>query len=618
MAGTSDLLRVGGFSGIDTISLIDQLMKVERLPEQRMKDKQVGLGYKKDAWNEINTSLLNLKTSLGTLLDRAKMQAKLATTTDASYVTATADPSAATGTYTITVAKLATNTRITSGTGAAGFGLGKAIDPTKAITDNSAGMGTVVTAGKFTINGVQIEVVAGDSLNAVIAKINSAGAGVTASYDAVADKLVLTAATAGGPINVGAAGDTSNFLSATGLSEAVRSGDTKSSVFHLGRINPAQKLSAGNYATAITGDASGNGSFVINGVTISYNKDVDSLNDLLSRINSSAANVTATYDPLQDRIILANKVTGSISLSRAEGTTGNFLTATGLLADSPGVSTTMGDNAVFSVAELNGGAAITSTSNEVKGIISGLTLNLVKETPAGTTVKVTVDQDVKAVKDAIHAFVDRYNEAITLVNNRLNEKLVMNPKTEAEKKLGILRADPVLVKLKSDLGQVVTGTVSGLPATLDQLAEIGITLDSADFGKSGKLVIDDTKLEKMIKENPKGVADLFFNDLNGNGKVDTGENGIAVTIDSLLQGLTDTSTTLFGGVSAKKGAIPRLMDQLDKQVDDIDEEIDRFEQRMEQREQNLIRQFTAMEQNLSLLQSQMSWLSAQLGGTQRS
>lgn len=616
MAGSiSDLLRVGGFSGIDTIGIIDQLMSVERLPETRMKDKQARLGYKKDAWNEINTSLLNLKTSLGTLLDRGKIQAKLATTSDASYVTATTDSSAATGAYTISISQLATTTRVTSGTGATGFGLGKAIDPTKAVTDSSAGMGTVVTAGTFTVNGVQIEVIAGDTLNSIIGKLNGAAAGVAASYDAVADKLVLTASTPGGAIDVGAAGDTSNFLSATGVLTATRAGDAKSSVFHLGRINPAQKLSAGNYAAAITGDASGNGSMVINGVTIAYNKDSDSLNDVLNRINNSTANVTATYDSLQDRIILANKTTGSVGLTRAEGTTGNFLTATGLLATAAGVSTTVGSNAVFSIAELNGGASITSTTNEVTGVISGVTLKLVKETPVGATVKVTIDQDIKAVKDAVHAFVDRYNEAITLVNNRLNEKLVMNPKSEADKKVGILRADPVLVKLKSDLGRIVTGNVAGLPATLDSLAEIGVTYDSTDFGKSGKLVVDDVKLEQKIKENPQEVANLFFNDINSNGMVDSGENGIAVAIDSVLVGLTDTTMTLFGSVSAKKGSIPRMMDQIDTNVQQINDDIARFEDRMELRQQNLIRQFTAMEQSLSLIQSQMSWLNGQLGGS---
>ena len=63
----------------------------------------------------------------------------------------------------------------------------------------SAGLRTAVTAvdgsgnGTFTINGVAIDYnVNDDSLSTILKRINAAGAGVTAGYDAVADRVTLT------------------------------------------------------------------------------------------------------------------------------------------------------------------------------------------------------------------------------------------------------------------------------------------------------------------------------------------------------------------------------------------------------------------------------------------
>lgn len=89
-------------------------------------------------------------------------------------------------------------------------------------SSTNAGYVTPVTGGYFTINGVHITVsTSGDNTASIIARINASNAGVIASYDATTNKITLTA-TATGPqsIVLGAAGDSSNFLSAAGLTTA--------------------------------------------------------------------------------------------------------------------------------------------------------------------------------------------------------------------------------------------------------------------------------------------------------------------------------------------------------------------------------------------------------------
>ncbi len=87
---------------------------------------------------------------------------------------------------------------------------------------NGAGYVTPVTSGFFTINGVQINIdAANDNTASIVARINASSAGVTATYDATANKISLTAnATGPQSIVVGGASDTSNFLTAAGLTTA--------------------------------------------------------------------------------------------------------------------------------------------------------------------------------------------------------------------------------------------------------------------------------------------------------------------------------------------------------------------------------------------------------------
>ncbi|HUA08802.1 MAG TPA: flagellar filament capping protein FliD [Candidatus Acidoferrales bacterium] len=85
----------------------------------------------------------------------------------------------------------------------------------------NAGFVTPVTAGYFTINGVKIDVSEGENLNDILSAINSSSAGVTAVFNSVSGQIELTNQNSGPQsIVLGASGDTSNFLTAAGLTAA--------------------------------------------------------------------------------------------------------------------------------------------------------------------------------------------------------------------------------------------------------------------------------------------------------------------------------------------------------------------------------------------------------------
>ncbi|HZT11302.1 MAG TPA: flagellar filament capping protein FliD [Candidatus Baltobacteraceae bacterium] len=80
---------------------------------------------------------------------------------------------------------------------------------------------TPVTPGFFTINGVQINVSSTQNVYDVLAAINQSSAGVTASYNTANGQITLTNKNSGPQsIVLGSGSDSSNFLSATGLTAA--------------------------------------------------------------------------------------------------------------------------------------------------------------------------------------------------------------------------------------------------------------------------------------------------------------------------------------------------------------------------------------------------------------
>ncbi len=98
--------------------------------------------------------------------------------------------------------------------------------------NNNAGFATAVTSGTFTINGVQFTVDSTtDSLSDLISQINASSAGVVAQYNTSTSQITLTSATAGPQsILLGATGDTSNFLTATGLKTGTTIAGTQASL----------------------------------------------------------------------------------------------------------------------------------------------------------------------------------------------------------------------------------------------------------------------------------------------------------------------------------------------------------------------------------------------------
>lgn len=115
ISGFSSQMRLTGFSGFDTESIVTELMRAERMPLDALKQKRTVIEWKQEAYREISSSLIGFKSKFFDIVNRASyllsessFKAMSAGSSDSSYVTATANSGASIGENSIKIVRLAT------------------------------------------------------------------------------------------------------------------------------------------------------------------------------------------------------------------------------------------------------------------------------------------------------------------------------------------------------------------------------------------------------------------------------------------------------------------------------------------------------------------------------
>lgn len=95
-------------SGLDTNTIISQLMQLERIPYQKLEQKQSTLSSKQSIFRSINTKLNTLRTAAEDLLLKSNFNLRSATVSDETVLRATVSENVLEGSYHIEVKQLAT------------------------------------------------------------------------------------------------------------------------------------------------------------------------------------------------------------------------------------------------------------------------------------------------------------------------------------------------------------------------------------------------------------------------------------------------------------------------------------------------------------------------------
>lgn len=360
--------------------------------------------------------------------------------------------------------------------------------------------------------------------------------------------------------------------------------------------------------------------FKINGTEIEVDPNVDSLDDVIKRINEKT-NVTGFYAYNSvggGQISFVSKQTGQVNgtskdqaLISFQDTSGDFL-ADVLKITGPGTS------AVNATATVNGlNVERTSNTFSVNGV--ELTLNKLTGTDPDTIIQVRTNTDTMV--EAIKGFIKDYNEVLKTLNDKTKETKYRDftPLTDEQKesmkekdielweskaKSGLLRSDSILRDAISKMRLAASGQVETGNRDYTSLSSIGI--DTGEYFENGKLYINESKLRAAIEADADAVIAIFT--ANGN-ESDRSDMGIAERIyedlDKTLDDLTDKAGLDIG---LSDGSI------LSKQINRLSEEIDDWNERLAITEDRYYRQFTAMERAMSQYNSQSSYLMQSFGG----
>ncbi|MFS3929768.1 flagellar hook protein FliD [Priestia aryabhattai] len=592
------MVRIGGLaSGMDIDQIVSDLMKAERMPLDKIKQKKQTTEWQRDQYREMNRLLTEFRDSAFNMTLQSTYMVKSSSSADESKVTATATTSAGNASYTLSNVTMATAAKNISG---AVSGTTK-IDPSKSLWSQQSAFSGGLTWQTKTINQSAITV-ASDTTKVSLGKgaisnlptsitVNDAD-GASTNYTVVnsADNLGAN------DVFIDAATGEMTFGTQLAKDSVVQGFDYEQNYVSFAIITYDEN------GKAIEDDQkNGKMNFEFDGTK--------SLNDVISTINNSKVGISAFYDSGTDKIMFTRKDTGKLTSSTdAAGPQmkleGDFLTQTLKLDQTNEQS---GTDATF---EING---LQTTRKSNTFTISGVSFTLQDNFTAPVRVNVSNNTD-KAV-ESIKNFVTKYNELIATLNGKITEERYRDygPLTDAQRegltdkqaeqweekaKSGLLKNDSILSSGLNQMRSNWYSAVSGLTGEFKQLTDIGITT-STNYMDRGKLVINETKLKEALEKDPQSVMDLF----SKNGET-TSEKGI---VRRLRESVADTVSKIEQRAGRSTWTNTQFV--LGRNLRDMDDQISRFESRLVQVEDRYWRQFTAMEKAIQNSNAQSMQLS---------
>ncbi|MBV6273195.1 flagellar filament capping protein FliD [Alcaligenaceae bacterium CGII-47] len=308
-----------------------------------------------------------------------------------------------------------------------------------------------------------------------------------------------------------------------------------------------------------------------------------SLNGLVEAINADpdiGVNATLVNDGTgtPHRLLLTARDTGTEASVATIEVTGNTDLQDFIGFDQVGGTTSNFSEQAATDATLSiNGIGITSQTNTIKDAIDGIELTLTKVTTAPETLSVT--RDNAAATKAVNDFVNAYNSLQDTI------KTLTQYDTSAQAS-SALTGDALSRKVQSEMRNAVNNA-AGSGTTLRSLSQIGVTTDP----KTGKLSVDNAKLNTALTNHPDDVASIF-----------TGTSGAG----KLMSETAERYTRSGGQFSIARDGLGRTLDSITKQYNAT---ADRIDQRMETYRQQFVRLDTMVVQMNSI----SSYLTQQLG-----
>ncbi|MFD1707503.1 flagellar filament capping protein FliD [Siminovitchia sediminis] len=670
------MVRIGGLaSGMDIDSIVKDMMKVRRMPLDKLKQQKQILEWKRDDYRSINTLLLGFRDQLTQLKLTSNYRARMVSSTDEARVSATAASGASQASYTISkVDQLAAAaTRV-------GGELGEDVDLNQGLFYQKNELGNpgnwdtmwkkgvletkTLSASGNTLNVAELNIQMGTSVNV---KVNGQAYNVVSNptpgvgevyfdgstltfgdqlkegssvkIDYVVDQKTVTH-TAGKDqkiISLGKGSVDISSLSVNGTQYVIDSGDVDQSG------HPALKDSTGSEIGRVD---LRNGNILFHepleenaGVSVTFTQNYtdfaigahtskgtvterifvagnESVNQVIRKVNESSAGITMFFDDHTRKLTMTRKETGDFKQGESDFIleSGNSFLTEIMKIDGTEAKETEGQNAIFTINGLE--TQRTSNTFSMNGVTFTLKQTL-KETDPPITV--SVSNDSEGVFNTIKEFVDKYNTLIDEINKKLNEERHRDylPLTDDER-------EELSDKQQEKWEELArSGHLKGDPILSGVLSQMRLDMSGS---------VETNSMYTMLAAI--GIT-TTPNYMDG-GKLEINENKLREAIEqdpeAVEQLFRGTGTT-----DANRGVIHKLSDSVNQSIAKIydragrptatnhqfalgrellsmDKNIDSFEDRLKMYEDRLWRQFTAMEKAIQKANNQYAYLMQQFGG----
>lgn len=302
-------------------------------------------------------------------------------------------------------------------------------------------------------------------------------------------------------------------------------------------------------------------------VTVTVDSTNNTLSGLAATINGLNAGVTASVvtDAAGARLVLVSATSGTAgTISISNDTVGL------------GFTVNPGTDASLTVD----GVPISSSSNQINGVIAGVTLNLQAAAP-NTAVAISVAADTNAITTAIENFVSAYNAVV----QDINSQFAVDPTTHTA---GVLAGDSALRMVQEQLLNVVTTAVP-VNGTTVNLESLGIHMQD-----DGTLQVDSGQLNGELTSNPGLVLGFFQNST---------QTGFAQVFSNTLTALTDVTS---GPLNVDLAGIQQMESTLN-------DDVANFQARLDLKRQQLLDEFSRVDAILRELPVLQQQIAQQLG-----
>jgi flagellar hook-associated protein 2 len=651
-------------SGLDVNSMVSQLMSVESQPLTLLQGKEATYQSQLSALGQVKSALSTFQSAVQGLSDPAQFEAVKATAGDSSVLSASADSTAAAGSYALEVSQLAQAQKLVSagqasttaaiGTGTITFDFGTISGGAFSSTSGQ------YTGASFASSGSGAKSVTIDSAHASLAgirdAINAAGMGVTASIvndgSSTPNRLVLTnsATGAASSMKILVSGDAalSNLMSqdpagSQSMQQTIAAQDAKFSIDGLAVTKPSNhvtdliqgvtldlsKTNAGSPTTLTVARDTASVTSAVQKFVDAFNAANKTLTDLqsydASTKTAAVLNGDSTVRNIQSRMrsLLSSVVQGGGAYDR--------------LAD---VGVTFQKDGTLAVDPTKLNAALTSHFNDVASLFAvtgSATDSEVSYSAADDSTKpgsyaLTVTQlatqaAVTGSSAAGLSITQGVNDNLSVVLNGTSASITLKPGTYAS-------ADALALEVQSEING--NSAFSGSGVSVAQNNGV-LSITSSQYGSASSLSLAGNGAQNLLGASPTSSAGLdVAGTIDGVAALGSGQkligasgsaaDGLKVAVSggaigsrgtvSYAKGYASQFDDLINSFLASDGTLTAHTNGVNASITSLQKQESDMNTRLAAKETALRAQFTALDSQISSMNSTSTYLTQELAQIQ--